>query len=79
MSGAAAWKKKSFICLCSLKCHSSPLKPINWGYNGAKFLSVEPLMNASKPQLTLNNNEIFLLGENISFRSMGTDKQVNII
>lgn len=42
-------KKKSFICLCSLKCHSSPLKPINWGYNGTEFLSVELLMNASKP------------------------------
>lgn len=73
-------KKNLFVCLCSLKCHSSALKPINWVYNGTEFLSVESLMNAPKPQrihrITMT---FFLAGANISSRSMGTDKQVNII
>lgn len=45
------WKKEKtyFICLCALKCHSFPLIPINWVYNGSEFLSAEPLMNTSKP------------------------------
>ena len=52
LSGAAAWISFIYffsICVCSLKCHSFPLKPINWGCNGTEFLSIEPLMNASEP------------------------------
>ena len=74
---------KSFICLCSFKCHSIPLKPIKRVYNGTEFLSVESLMNAPEPRrirrITMRFSLFFLAGENISSRSTGTDKQVNFI